>query len=67
LSLSVDVGVAMLDPEVDFDATVNPGGANGLSQAELNELLAEMESDADDELDDFDFWPVLAIGVNYAF
>jgi hypothetical protein len=29
--------------------------------------LAEMESDADDELDDFDFWPVLAIGVNYAF
>jgi len=26
-----------------------------------------MESDASDELDDFDFWPVLAIGINYAF
>jgi len=23
--------------------------------------------DADDELDDFDYWPVLAIGLNYAF
>ena len=66
-SLSVDVGVALLDPSVDFDATVNAGGANGLSQAELNSALAALEADAEDELDDYELWPVLAIGINYAF
>lgn len=66
-SLSVDVGVALLDPGVDFDATVNTGGPNGLSQSELNALLKDIESDAEDDLDDYDLWPVLAIGVNYAF
>ena len=66
-SLSVDVGVALLDPGVDFDATVNAGGPNGLNQAELDALLSEIESDAEDDLDDLEVWPVLAIGVNYAF
>jgi hypothetical protein len=66
-SFSADLGVAMLDPDVDFDADVNPGGTNGLSQAELNSRLAELEGDAEDELDDLELWPVLAFGVNYAF
>jgi hypothetical protein len=57
----------MLDTEVDFDATVNGGGTNGYDQAELDALLASLESDAEDDLDDYEFWPVFAIGVNYAF
>jgi len=52
---------------VDFDATVNSGGTNGYDQAELDDLLAKLESDAEDDLDDYEFWPVFAIGVNYAF
>ena len=64
-SLSVDVGVALLDPSVDFEATV--AGGSGLTQSELNAILRGIESDAEDELDDYELWPVLAIGVNYAF
>ena len=59
--------MTLLDPGVDFDATVNLGGASGLSQVELDFLLSEVESDAEDDLDDLEVWPVLAIGVNYAF
>jgi hypothetical protein len=66
-SVSLDVGVALLDTSVDFDATVNAGGTNGLSQAELDSVLRAMEKDAEDELDDYELWPVLALGVNYAF
>ncbi|MCP4286271.1 MAG: hypothetical protein GY792_17800 [Gammaproteobacteria bacterium] len=66
-SFTADIGVAMLDPEVDLDATVNAGGSNGLSQAQLDQRLAEMEADAEDELDDLKLWPVLSVGVNYAF
>lgn len=66
-SFTADIGLAMLDPEVDLDATVNAGGSNGLSQAELDQRLTEMETDAEDELDDLKLWPVLAVGVNYAF
>ncbi|MDJ0777307.1 MAG: hypothetical protein QNJ85_05540 [Gammaproteobacteria bacterium] len=66
-SFSLDLGVALLDTEVDFEATVNPVGPNTLSQAELDLLLREIEADAEDELDDYEFWPVLALGVNYAF
>lgn len=57
----------MLDPDVDLEANVNTGGTNGLNQAELDSRLGELESDAEDDLDDFELWPVLAFGVNYAF
>ena len=66
-SLSVDLGVAMLDPDVDFDATVNPGGTNGYTQAQLDLILKELEDDAEDDTDDYEVWPVFAIGINYAF
>jgi hypothetical protein len=65
LSLSVDIGVAMLDTSVSLDATVVPG--TGLSQAELDDALRGMERDAEEDLEDFELWPVLAIGLNYAF
>ncbi len=66
-SFMMDLGVVMLDPSVDFDATVDAGGTNGLSQAELNTRLTKLESDAEDDLDVLELWPVLALGVNYAF
>lgn len=66
LSITVDVGVALLDPSVDLEATVL-AGTNGLTQAELDSRLRAMESDAEAELDEFELWPVLAVGVNYAF
>ena len=65
LSLSVDIGVAMLETSVSLDASVTPG--SGLSQAELDDALRGMERDAEEDLEDFELWPVLAIGLNYAF
>jgi hypothetical protein len=66
-SFSADLGVAVLDPDVDLEAVVLPGGTNGYTQSELNAILVDLEKDAEDDLDDFELWPVLAIGVNYAF
>lgn len=67
LSISIDVGVALLDPSVDLEATVDGGGANTLSQAELDARLRDLEDDAESDLDGFDAWPILSLGVNYAF
>lgn len=66
-SFTADIGVAMLDPEVELDADVNRGGTNGLRQGQLDQRLAELEGDAEDELDDLELWPVLSVGVNYTF
>ena len=66
-SFTFDIGLAMLDPDVELEATVNPGGSNTLSQAELDQRLADMEQDAEDDLDELELWPVLSVGVNYAF
>ena len=59
--------MALLDTSVDFDASVQAGGTNNLSQSELNSRLRDLEKDAEAELDDYELWPVLALGVNYAF
>ena len=66
-SFSADLGVAVLDTDVDLEADVNAGGTNGYTQAQLDPILRNLEKDAEDELDDYELWPVLAIGVNYAF
>lgn len=66
LSLSIDLGVAVLDPEVEFNATAL-AGTNGYTQAQLDAILSDLESDAEDELDDYELWPVVTIGLNYAF
>ncbi len=63
-SLSFDIGVAVLDIDVDFEATTTGGT---YTQGELDDILASLEKDAEDDLDDYELWPVLAIGVNYAF
>ncbi|NCF37528.1 MAG: hypothetical protein GWP56_14280 [Gammaproteobacteria bacterium] len=63
-SLTADLGIALLDPSVKLDATTT---GLGVTQAEIDASLREMEKDAEDELDDFEAWPVLSVGLNYAF
>ncbi|MDH3632010.1 MAG: hypothetical protein OER98_12895 [Gammaproteobacteria bacterium] len=63
-SFSADLGVAMLDPDVDLEAAST---SPNYTQAELDDLLVSLEKDAEDDLDDLEFWPVFAVGVNYAF
>ncbi len=65
-SISVEIGVALLDPDVDFDAAVIAGG-NFVGQAELDVTLQDAEDDAEDELDEFELFPILSLGINYAF
>lgn len=67
ISVSFELGVAMLDPDADFDAEVNVSGSNSLDQAELERRLKGVEDDANDDLDEFEAWPVVSIGINYAF
>lgn len=67
LSVSVELGVALLDPSVELEAELNVGSANFADQAELDQTLRDAENDAEDELDDFDLFPVFSLGVNYAF
>lgn len=66
-SFSADLGVAIVDTDVDFEADVDPVGTNGYDQAALNAILRDLDKDAEDDLEDFELWPVLAFGVNYAF
>jgi hypothetical protein len=68
-SFSVDLGVALVEPEASFNATLNPGSTTGNfpSQAELDATLRDLEDDAEEDLDDIEFWPVFAVGLNYAF
>ncbi len=65
-SFSADLGVALLDTDVDLEADVIAGG-NFADQDALEASLRDLESDAEKELEDFELWPVLVIGVNYAF
>ncbi len=67
LSLSVEVGVALLDPKANLSATVNSTGTNTLSQSELDARINDAEKDINSELSVFEAWPVLSIGLNYAF
>ena len=53
--------------QVDFGVTVNAGGTSGLNRAELDSILRSLAKDAKAELDDYELWPVLALGVKYAF
>ena len=66
-SLSVELGVALLDPKAQLQATVDTGGGNFNNQAELDAMLRDAEDNFESELDEFELFPVLSIGVNYAF
>jgi len=67
LSFSAEIGIVYLDPVVSLNSTVNPAATSGITQAELDKRLNDAQRSADNELSNLDFWPVLSIGVNYAF
>ena len=66
-SLSIELGVALLDPEAQLQATVASGSTSFPTQADLDAMLRDAENDFESELDEFELFPVLSIGVNYAF
>jgi len=66
-SVSVELGVALLDPKVDLTASVNAAGVNSLNQAQLNSRLNELQTQAENDLSVLKYWPVVSLGLNYAF
>ena len=64
LSFTAEVGVMLLSPEVKLEA---PTATNPANQATLDEDVRAAESSAEDDLEDLEAWPVLSLGVNYAF
>lgn len=67
LSFSAELGVALLDPQAKLEATIDPGSPNYANQAELDATLRNAEADVENDLDEFELFPVLSVGVNYAF
>lgn len=65
LSLTVDVGIVLLDPSAQFTATVD--GGSGLTQDQLNQRLRGLEDDAEADLDQFEAWPIVSLGLNFRF
>lgn len=66
-AVSFEIGVALLDPVARLNAQVNTGGTNNLDQTELNNRIKGVEDDANTELDVLEAWPVISLGINYAF
>ncbi|MFT5219481.1 MAG: hypothetical protein ACI822_002940 [Gammaproteobacteria bacterium] len=66
-SITADIGIALLDPKVELSAVVNTAGTNNLNQGALDERMAAVSRDAENDLSQLEAWPILAIGVNYAF
>ena len=64
-SITVDLGVALLDPSVDLTAEVS--GASAKSQADLDADMLALEADAESDLSQLEAFPILALGLNYAF
>jgi hypothetical protein len=65
-SFSVELGVLLMDPSVDLNApTVT--AASGLNQADIDQDVQAAESSANDELSALETWPVISLGLNYAF
>lgn len=67
LSLSVELGVALLDPSAQLRANIDPGSANFTGQADLDATLKDMEDDVNNELSVLEAWPIISFGLNYAF
>ena len=65
ISLSIEIGVALLDPSADLNATIS--GTTSLTQGDLNARINSAENDVNSDLDLFEAWPVISFGLNYAF
>ena len=66
-SLSVELGVALLDPKAQLVATVDVTGGTFADQAALDAMLRDAEDNFESEFDEFEFFPVFSLGLNYAF
>jgi len=66
LSVSIEIGVALLDPKAELNAQVITGG-NFANQGELDTAINDAENDVNNDLSLFEAWPVLSLGLNYAF
>ena len=53
-SFSADLGVAIVDPGVDFEITGNAAVTNGYDQAILNAILKDPGKDAEGDPEDFE-------------
>ncbi len=70
-SVSFELGVAMMSPSVSLEAPrldpTGPAAIGGATQAELDANVKAAEQEANDDLSDFELWPVVTLGINYAF
>jgi len=77
LSLSIEIGVMLLSPTVDLSApTLSASGLTNLStatggakttQADFEGDVNQAETEVRDELANLTIWPVISVGLNYAF
>ncbi len=66
LSVSLDLGIVLMDPSIDLTApTVTK--RSGLDQAVIDQDVNAAESSANKHLSVLDTWPVVFVGINYAF
>jgi hypothetical protein len=65
LAFTAELGVALLDPAVSLNA--QQSGSSTLNPTEFDDAIRGVESDAEAELDQFEAWPVLTLGLNYNF
>jgi hypothetical protein len=66
LSVSLDLGIVLMDPSIDLKApTVTK--SSGLNQAVIDRDVDAAESAANRKLSILDAWPVVFVGLNYAF
>ena len=66
LSVSLELGVVLLDPSVDLKAPVISGTSTS-TQAQIDADVNAAEAAANDELSVLEAWPVISLGLNYAF
>ena len=64
LGVSIDVGLLFQgDPRVDFRSV----GANPLLQDEIDAQIAAEEADIEDEVNEYDLYPLVSVGLSYRF
>ena len=66
-SFALEHGIALPGSSVGPGAAMSSGGASNMSEVALDRLLQLPENQAEDDLDDYELWPVMLPGVNYAF
>ena len=77
LSLSFEIGVVMMDPSVDLTAPNLNGATVTATDAQGNTITVDAdtlqtdvtaaEATANQDLEDFELYPVISLGLNYAF